>query len=433
MKRAWTACPLAILLLAVSASAQKAATTTTLSSSSPTLQLPGSLTLTSTVTPAANSAGMPSGNVQFFYNGSNAIGTAPLSALPATESFSSSPISATIGLFPYGLFTLPSATAKNSVVGVLDYFQTVGAAVFDEPELTVYSGQGANLFQTSTVYSMANSGITADSPGIDAFARADFHHNGSTDVLIHGYVSTGNNIGFEYYVLPGVSDGAFDQTNSVKSPDNSGITCTSCFATEAIAVDDFNGDGYPDVGYAATASGSNELIGVALNGGKAAPASFATFKTAPAVAVTGENVTFQPQAIASGHFTSSGHADLVVSGSFVSTVSTGYLALFLGNGDGTFANPATFQTASDPVAIATGDFRQSGITDVVVANSSFVEAGASSIQVFSGNGAGSLAVSSTVTYCSVSGFPPSWRHPGLAIPTPRAQLLTAPYSTTPRS
>ena len=392
---------LLVLALAIPAGAQKSSTTTTISSSSSTLQLPGSLTLTSTVTPAANSAGMPSGNVQFFYNGSNSIGTAPLSALPATESFSSNPISANIGLEPYGLFTMPSATSKDSVVGVLDYFETGVTAVFFEPELTVYSGQGSNLFQTPTVYSMSNSGISSTNPGIDAFAAADFHHNGLTDVLIHGYLT--NSGTFEYYVLPGIAGGAFDQTNSVASADNSGITCTSCFATEVIAIDDFNGDGYPDVAYAATASGSNGLIGVALNGGTAAPASFTTFKTAPVVTVAGANVSFQPRAIASGHFTSSGHADLVVSGAFVSTVSTGYLALFPGNGDGTFASPAAFQTAGSPAAIATGDFGQNGMTDVAVANVSFIQGTASSIQVFSGNGAGGLAVSSTVTYCASGG------------------------------
>lgn len=403
MKHSWIPGLLLVLPLAIPAGAQKPSTATTLSSSSKTLQLPGSLTLTSTVTPAAGSAGMPSGNVQFFYNGSNSIGTAPLSALPTTESFSSSPISANIALDPYGLFTLPSASSKDSAVGVLDYFETGVTAVFFEPELTIYSGQGANLFATPTVYSMSNSGITSTSPGIDAFAAADFHHDGLTDVLIHGYVNSGNSVGFEYYVLPGVAGGAFDQTSSVISADNSGITCTSCFATEAIAIDDFNGDGFPDVSYAATASGSNGLIGVALNGGSAAPASFATFKTAPVVTVAGANVSFQPRAIASGHFTSSGHADLVVSGAFVSTVSTGYLALFPGNGDGTFASPATFQTAGSPAAIATGDFRQNGITDVAVANVSFIQGTASSIQVFSGNGSGSLAVSSTVTYCASGG------------------------------
>ncbi len=415
MRRAWTACLLAVSLpAAVPASAQKPTTTTALASSSNTLQLPGSLSLTATVTPAADSPGMPSGEIQFFYNGSNSIGTAPLNALPATESFLSSPISANLGLDPFGLFTLSSAASKDSVVGVLDYLQGGAVtAVTYEPELTIYSGQGANLFQTSTVYSMSNSGITSNNPGVDAFATADFHHNGLTDVLIHGYVTSGPAPVFEYYVLPGVSGGSFNQTNSVTSADNSGITCTSCFATEVIAIDDFNGDGYPDVAYAATASGSNGLIGVALNGGAAAPANFTSFKTAPAVPQNG-GVSFQPQAIASGHFTSSGHADLVVSGSFVSTVSTGYLALFPGNGDGTVANPVTFQTAGKPVAIATGDFRQNGMTDVAVVNVPFT-GGSASVQVFFGNGSGSLAVSSTVTYCSST--------PGTAAETPASLLV----------
>jgi hypothetical protein len=41
------------------------------------------------------------------------------------------------------------------------------------------------------------------------------------------------------------------------------------FPTQAIAVDDFNGDGYADVAYTATQFGSNGLTGVAINAGAA--------------------------------------------------------------------------------------------------------------------------------------------------------------------
>jgi hypothetical protein len=394
MSRAWVRFAILLLLLPMAASAQQPGTTTTLKSSSATLQLPGSLNLTATVAPAAGSAGMPSGSVQFFSNKTDAIGTEPLIAIPSTESFSTQATSGTLGDLPYGIFTLPAGATQYSTLGVLDYRETGVTAVFYNPQLTIYSGQGTNLFGKSAVYEITNSNITNPNQGVDAFAVADFNHDGVPDVLIHGFSPSTK--GNEYYVLPGKAGGTYDPTTSVISPDNSGLVpCLSC--TESIAVDDFNGDGYPDVAYAGNPVTSG-LIGVALNGGAGNPASFTTFKTAPAV--TGSNVAFTPDAIATGHFTASGHADMVVGGYFESTTSTGELALFTGNGDGTFANPVTFQTANRPIAIATADFRQNGMTDVAVANVSFLDTTANSIQVFFGNGAGSLAVSSTVNYCS---------------------------------
>ena len=112
------------------------------------------------------------------------------------------------------------------------------------PQLTIYSGQGANLFQApTTAYEFTNANITNFEPGVDAFAVGDFNHDGIPDVLIHGF--NGNT--FEYYVLPGMADAAFDLDNTVISTDNTGITCNECdnLCTQlTIAADDFNGDGY---------------------------------------------------------------------------------------------------------------------------------------------------------------------------------------------
>ncbi|MGB6686927.1 MAG: FG-GAP-like repeat-containing protein [Terracidiphilus sp.] len=389
-----------LLLPAPAIMPQNPVTTTTLKSSSAALQLPGSLTLTATVAPPAATAGMPSGSVQFFNNKANLVGTAPLTAIPSTESFSTPAITGAFGDLPYGLFTLPSTTPNYSVLGVLDYYVPVATADISYPELTIYSGKGANLFATSAVYQMPNSDITSSTQGVDAFAVADFNHDGVTDVLIHGYNGDANSpdFGNEYYVLPGKSGGTFDPATSVLSPDKSGITCDCGNPTQVIAVDDFNGDGYPDIAYAANGVGSNGLVGVALNAGAAAPGSFTQFITAPAVTVTTTSAMFQPAAIASGHFTSSGHADLVVAGTFGSP--NWYVALFLGKGDGTFAAPTTTATAASPSAVAAADFRNNGTTDMVVANETIN--GGGSIQVFFGDGQGHLASSSTVNFCATS-------------------------------
>ena len=404
MNRNWIHFAIVLLLLPIPSSAQQLPQpTTTLTSNSNTLQLPGSLKLTATVAPPAETGGMPSGNVQFLNNGTTAIGTAPLTAIPSTENFSAQGTFGTLGYLPYGIFTLPSVASKDSVVGVLDY--GVSGETF-YPQLTIYSGQGSGLFGTSTPYLMTNSSISLTYQGVDAFAVADFNHDGYPDVLVHGYSTQTE--GNEYYVLPGDSAGTYNVNSSVISPDYSGMTCECTSPTETIAVDDFNGDGYPDVAYAGSRYNSNGLIGVALNGGAANPATFPQdgFMTAPTVPIIGTADAFVPEAIASGHFTASGHADLVAAGYFPSTVSTGALALFTGNGDGTFGTtPQTFVTAANPVAIATGDFRNNGMTDVVAANGSFLQASGTTIQVFWGNGAGSLTVSSTPTYCSIEGAP----------------------------
>jgi FG-GAP-like repeat len=400
MTRAWLRCmPLLLLIPAQNGVPQKAASTTTLQSNSSTLQLPGSLTLSATVAPPAATGGMPSGDVQFFTNSTSSLGTAALKALPATEHFSAPPLTGNFGNQPFGLFTLPSSTSKYSILGLLDYTAYNPTTGTTYPELTIYTGKWPTLFLTPDVYQLTNSGINASYPGVDAFATGDFNHDGIPDVLIHGFNNTDTaNAGNEYYVLPGKADGTYDSTMSVISPDKSAITCNCSNPTEVITVDDFNGDGYPDVAYTANGPGSGGTVGVALNAGAASPGSFATFLTAPAITPTVDGETFQSSAIASGHFTSSGYPDLAVAGS-PSTGADGYVALYLNQGPSngviTFAAPVLFNAGFQPGAIATSDFRANGLTDVVVTNIvPGTQTGA--VQVLFGDGKGNLTTSSTV-------------------------------------
>ncbi len=397
MRHAWLRCLLLLILLPLPAGlAQKAASTTTLNSNSPTLQLPGSLTLTATVAPPKATGGMPSGNVQFFNNATHSLGTAPLKAIPATQNFSAPAINGSFGYFPYGLFTIPSGTGKYSVLGVLDYGVQNPTEGTLNPQLTIYSGQGANLFQApTTAYEMTNANITNFSPGVDAYAVGDFNHDGIPDVVIHGF----NGNGFEYYVLPGMAGAAFDLDNTVISPDQH-LTCSACDTppTQTIAADDFNGDGYADVAFTANSFGTDGQTGVAVNAGSAAPGSFTTIVNFPAITPTVAGETFQSAAIATGHFTSSGRPDIAVAGSS-STGTTGYVALYLNQGVTSgalsFATPALFNVGSQPSSIATADFRANGLTDVVVANL-VPTTQSGSVQVLFGDGKGNLASASTV-------------------------------------
>ena len=402
MRKAWLRYLHFLLLATVpmqSGMAQQAASTTTLKSSSSSLQLPGSITLTATVAPPQATGGMPSGSVQFFNNTTKSLGTASLKAIPATQNFTAPAINGSFGYYPYGLFTIPSGTANYSVLGVLDSNVANPSSGVYYPQLTIYSGLGANLFQTATAYEMTSSNITGNGPGVDAYAVGDFNHDGIPDVLIHGYnTSDSDNNGYEYYVLPGLPGTSFDLSNTVISADNTGLSCGECYPTQAIAVDDFNGDGYADLAYTGTQAGSDGQTGVALNGGSTAPASFTTFVTAPGITPATSGETFQSAGIATGHFTTSGRPDIVVAGS-PSTGGAGYVALYLNQGVSggvlSFAAPVLFNVGVQPSSIATADFRANGTTDVVVTN--LVPASQSgSVQVLFGDGTGNLTSSSTV-------------------------------------
>jgi hypothetical protein len=379
--------------------------TTTFTSNSPTLQLPGSLNLNAVLGPPAATWGMPTGRVQFFYGGTSPLGTSNLSVIPSTETFSAPAITGNFGNDPFGLFALSSSASKYSALGMLDYY-VPGGEETGNPEITIYSGHGAGLFQTATTYQIPNS--TPLDYNVDYSSIADFNHDGIPDVLLHGYAPelSGNSPTQEvYFVLMGNPDDTYGVTTQyptpteVISPDyGSTGGSTEGSVSEAITVDDFNGDGYPDVAYAFY-SGN---IGVALNVGAGQPGSFPNFTAAAPVTAPGQ---FYSNAIASGHFTSSGHADLVVAGllnSPTTGISTGEIALFLGNGDGTFASPTTVAAGASLSAIATADFRKNGITDVVIAsqNPGGEVATSGSILVLFGDGNGNLATSSTVALTS---------------------------------
>jgi hypothetical protein len=378
---------------------QKANSTTTITSNSQTLLLPGSLTLSSTVAPPKGAGGMPGGTVQFL-NGTHSLGSGKLKAIPSTQNFSAPAIQAQFGFEPYGLFAIPSGVSKYSALGMLDWASVDGAESLT-PELTIYTGQGSEFLQNAAAYQLTNSGITQDYYyGTPVYAIGDFNHDGIADVLIHGFnTSDTTNYGNEFYFLPGTATATFNPNNAVISPDLANITC-DCDnpVTEAITVDDFNGDGYADVAYTALGSSFNGQTGVAVNLGAKQPGKFLTFIAVPAIVPTTQGETFSSTAVASGHFTSSGFPDIAVLGSS-STSANGYVALYLNqgpsNGTITFAAPVLFNVGAQPGSIATADFRANGTTDVVVTNL-VPNTQSGSVQVLFGDGKGNLTTSSTV-------------------------------------
>jgi len=141
---------------------------------------------------------------------------------------------------------------------------------------------------------------------------------------------------------------------------------------------DFNGDGIPDL--AIMASYSNAVYILLGNGD-------GTFRAANGSPINGVGSTpcsNQYQAsncsMAVGDFNNDGKADLAETSDFDNTV-----IILLGNGDGTFAPPATITVGNFPEAVEIGDFNNDGIQDLAVAN-----ANDDTLTILLGNGDGTF-------------------------------------------
>jgi hypothetical protein len=122
-----------------------------------------------------------------------------------------------------------------------------------------------------------------------------------------------------------------------------------------IARGDFNGDGKLDL---AVANSASNTVSIALGKGNG------TFTNGKAL-----TTTMSPSAVAVGDFNGDGKQDLAVTLQSSTNTNPGSVAVFLGNGDGTFTAVATLpQTGAGPVAIATADLHQDGRPDLVTAN-----------------------------------------------------------------
>jgi hypothetical protein len=80
---------------------------------------------------------------------------------------------------------------------------------------------------------------------------------------------------------------------------------------------------------------------------------------------------FEPTSLATGNFTNSGHTDLVVTEQSTVSNNAGIVQILLGNGDGTFSQAplSPYVVGNTPAFVATGDFNGDGVTDLAIANS----------------------------------------------------------------
>ncbi len=228
----------------------------------------------------------------------------------------------------YGTHEVAIADLNND--GDLDLM----AVCWSGEPATVHLGNGDGTFQPAITIAL---GVRSHS-----LALADFNGDGNLDVVAD------DNDGGQVHILLGNGDGTF--------------TIGNVYAVGAgphgVRVADLNGDGRHDI---VAVNEYSDSISVLLGNGDG------TFGTATAY---GTNPN--PKGLAIGDVTGDGILDIVVANSWgnygASTKAPTDIAVFRGNGDGTFAAAEFYPVDLTPFSVFIADLNGDGRNDVAAAN-----------------------------------------------------------------
>jgi hypothetical protein len=253
-----------------------------------------------------------------------------------------------------------------------------GACSYTSGQVSVLLGKGDGMFQLNAVYNSGGDSAVAVSIG-------DVNGDGVPDIIAISLCVSGSNCesgNGTVGVLLGNGDGTFQPVVTYSS---------GGYLARSVAIGDVNGDGYPDLVVANECQSGpgtcNGEVSVLLGNGNG------TFQAAVPYSSGGAPT----ESVAIGDLTGDGIQDVVA-------INQNGIGVLIGNGDGTFQAPVIYSSGGyDSVSIAIGDVDGDGVPDLVVANycltlSDCQNQGDGAVAVLLGNGNGTFQ--SPVSYDS---------------------------------
>lgn len=229
-----------------------------------------------------------------------------------------------------GVFYVGDVNGDGKTDIVAAYANGTGAAV------RAYLSNGDGSFKAGAIYTVTS---------LNAISLADVNLDGILDLVLTSFAGP-------IQVLLGKGDGTFD------SP----ISGPTTYASGGMVLQDFNGDGKPDIAVGTYA-------GIALLAGNGdgtfqAPVYSACGSTTCSGSVTAA-LGYSGRMIV-GDFNGDGNLDLATYPPFDTTLSGA--VVIIGNGDGTFQAPIPFAASGTPDDLLAGDFNSDGISDLAIPN-----------------------------------------------------------------
>jgi hypothetical protein len=253
-----------------------------------------------------------------------------------------------VGFQPWFIVTADFNGDGKLDLAVADYTYCVPSSVY------ILLGNGDGTFKPAVAYSVDKTPVS--------ITVADFNGDGVPDL------AAVNSCSSDISVLIGRGDGTFRKAVNYSAPFAASVTSG-----------DFNGDGKIDLAWA----GGDGTVGILTGQGDG------TFQA-------GDNLSLGqrliPTAIAAGDFNRDGRLDLAVATIYGGAYNFGTAEVLLGNGDGTFQPPVSYDSPQDSTALTIGDFNQDGIPDLALATLNM-----NGVNILLGNGDGSFRYGSQFT------------------------------------
>jgi Big-like domain-containing protein/VCBS repeat protein len=245
-----------------------------------------------------------------------------------------------------------SSNGSFSAAG-LGHYQTTANTWFYQ----VLMGHGDGTFNAPPVTLAGASGIAISNSTPTSYALADFNKDGRLDLLAPT-MSAGFGSPTSLSVLRGIGDGSFGA--AVVSPTN--------FAALFVAAADFNGDGNIDAAAVGSTYAGVTTVGVLFGQGDGTLSGELDYP------LPGSST---PAAIAVGDFNGDGFQDIAVAVSCATGCSSGIYVLY-GQANHTFLAPTLLSSSpvlsdgATQMLLAAGDVNGDAISDIIVANAGFI-------------------------------------------------------------